>query len=77
MAGDTKMLQIILDRVNEVRDRQDGLEKKMDEGFDKVHNRLDMIGSSVAYLEDDTPTREEHDKLDKRVVRLEKSTASA
>jgi len=67
------------------------LEKKVDKGFDGVNERfeevdkqfvgvnkrLDMIGKSVAYLEDDAPTREEHDKLGKRVTKIEGKRASA
>lgn len=37
----------------------------------RLTKRIDSIGKYQAYLEDDTPTREEHDKLVKRVDRLE------
>jgi tetrahydromethanopterin S-methyltransferase subunit G len=56
--------------------RVDSLEKKIDAGFSKVDSRLDKIGKAVAYLEDDAPTREEFDKLDKRVDGLEQKFAT-
>jgi tetrahydromethanopterin S-methyltransferase subunit G len=38
--------------------------------FKNVNSRLDKIGKSVTYLEDDAPTREEYDKLEKRVTKV-------
>lgn len=53
---------------NEVRSvRQD-----MREGFGEVNKRLDILGKQLSYLEDDAPTREEHDALEKRVEKIEK-----
>ena len=37
----------------------------------KLTDRLDKIGKSVAFLEDDTPTREEFDDLTQRVDKIE------
>ncbi len=79
---DTKMLQAILDGqraikeelkddINSVRKEVNRLHKKADEGFRIVNNRLDNIGKSVAFLEDDAPTREEHNRLEKRVIKIE------
>jgi hypothetical protein len=51
----------------------DSLKSEMREGFRKVNKRLDAIGKSVDYLEDDAPTVEEFDKLEKRVTKLEAS----
>ncbi|HSX48841.1 MAG TPA: hypothetical protein VLE44_01115 [Candidatus Saccharimonadales bacterium] len=77
--ADTKMLQAILDSQvaikKELFDKINGLEAKVDIGFKKVNERLDSIGKSVAYLEDDTPTREEHNKLKKRVKGIENKLA--
>lgn len=57
---DTKILQNILDKVTSI-------EKKADE----TNKRLDKIGKSVAYLEDDTPTIDEFNQLTRRVQKLE------
>ena len=73
--ADTKILQAILDSQTTMRNKLDGLERKVDEGFKEVNKRLDTIGASVAFLEDDTPTREEHNKLKKRVKRIENKLA--
>jgi hypothetical protein len=41
----------------------------------KLTSRIDKIGYQVADLEDDSPTRDEHDKLVKRVEKVEKKVA--
>ena len=68
---DTKMLQAILDRVSLVDKKATSIEKQMKDGFQGVNERLDKIGKSVAYLEDDTPTIDEFNKLIRRVSKLE------
>lgn len=65
MTRDTKILQIILDNQVEMR-------KKMEAGFKSVNERLDKQGAQLAYLEDDAPTREEHDEIEGRVRKLER-----
>lgn len=67
----------MLQMFKKVDERFDALETKMDNRFREVHDRLDKIGLQVARLEDDAPTREEHDVLVKRVTKVEKRTASA
>ena len=56
----------------EMKNGQNLLREVMKVGFDKVNERLGKIGKSVAFLEDDTPTRGEHDKLEKRITKVEK-----
>lgn len=85
-SNNTKMLQAILsgqkaleerlaNRIDKVEGKLEGKINSLDEKLDKVEkrltNRIDRIGRQLAYLEDDTPTREEHDKLEKRVEKLE------
>ena len=45
--------------------------KRMKDGFKKVNYRLNMIGKSVAFLEDDAPTKEDFGKLENRVTKVE------
>ena len=52
------------------------LREEMRHGFRKTHARLDKQGKQFAYLEDDAPTREEHDGLTKRVEKIEKVLSS-
>lgn len=56
--------------------RIDKVEKNLTEKIDTVEKnltaRIDKVGKQLAYLEDDTPTREEFDKLVKRVDRVER-----
>lgn len=81
--SDTKMLQAILDKVNKLEKSNNNIRSEMKEGFEKVNKRFDMVdarldkqGKQLAYLEEDAPTREEHDKLNKRVTKIEKKLAS-
>ena len=55
----------------------DRLEKKVDGGFKKVNERIDKLGKSLAYLEDDAPTRDEFDVLTGRVDKIEQNFASS
>ncbi len=70
-----ELLGLINKNQKELTGKIDSLEKKVDDGFKKVNKRLDSIGESVAYLEDDASTWEEHDKLEKRVKKIEKKLA--
>lgn len=60
-------------RIDGVEGKLVKLEKKMDGGFKKVNERIDKLGKSLAYLEDDTPTRDELDDLTGRVDKIEKN----
>ena len=72
----TKMLQTLINGQAVLRKEmvvgQNSLRNEMREGFKSVNKRLDMIGKSVAFLEDDAPTREEHEELEKRLTKVEK-----
>ena len=79
--GQTAVKQELISRIDRVEKKLDGkidnLEQKVDKldiKIDKVENklteRLDKIGKQLAYLEDDTPTRDEFDKLEQRVNSL-------
>lgn len=69
--GQSALKQEVLKKIGNVDQKVDKLDKKVDEGFKKVNGRLDKIGLSVAHLEDDVPTIEEFDNLEKRVSKLE------
>ncbi len=75
--SETKMLQLILDKVTR-------LENKVDTGFgevklelEKVDKRIDRVGMELAELQDDAPTMREYKSLEKRVSRLEKSSLTS
>lgn len=74
--GQSAMKQELLVKIDKVDKKVGGLSDEMKAGFKKANKRLDKIGKSVAYLEDDTPTREEHDRLEKKVSKIEQSTAT-
>lgn len=57
-------------RIDGVENIIDGVEKRLTE-------RIDKIGLAEAELEDDTPTREEFDGLEKRVSEVEVKIALA
>lgn len=79
---DNKMLQAILDgqsaikeefkvEIGKLGDRIEKLEDKLDKVDKNLTRRIDMIGLQLAQLEDDAPTTEELDKLEKRVSKFE------
>lgn len=74
--SDTKLLQTILDKVSAVQVDIKRLDKKIDGVEERLTKRIDAIGMRLAYLEDDAPTRDEFDHLEKRVTRVEKKLSS-
>jgi len=74
--SDNKLLQAILDGQTSIKKEVGDLKEEMKRGFENVNERLDKQGAQLAYLEDDAPTRDEHDDLEKRVGKLENKTAS-
>ena len=83
--SDTKLIQEVLDKVSSIDDkvntidnRVNSIDKKVDRGFSELREgifengkRIDKIGLQLAELEDDAPTREEHNELESRVDKLE------
>lgn len=76
--GQSTLKQELINRIDKVDLKVDGLDgkvSKLDKKIDKVEKRLtkrlDKIGLQLAYLEDDTPTREEYDDLEQRVDKIE------
>ena len=56
VSGQSAMKQELLSKIDGVDKKVGDLEQKVDKGFRDVNKRLDTIGKSVAYLEDDAPT---------------------
>ncbi len=86
--SDTQMLQAILDGQRAIKEELRGnikrLEEKVHEGFervdkrlDEVSERIDKLGLQIASLEDDAPTVEEFDALEKRVTKLERQLTNS
>ncbi|MDP3982525.1 MAG: hypothetical protein Q8Q65_00405 [bacterium] len=76
--GQSDLKQELLKKIEEVDVKLEGVEERLSKKIDKVESkvlvntkRLDKIGSQLAYLEDDTPTKEEHDQLEERVENIE------
>ena len=69
--GQSAMKQELLSKIDGVDKKVGDPEQKVDKGFRDVNKRLDTIGKSVAYLEDDAPSIKEFDKLEARVTKLE------
>lgn len=63
-------------KVDRLGERVEGLDGKIDRVEKRLTQRLDKIGRQLAYLEDDAPTREEYDNLEKRVDKIEQKVAS-
>lgn len=75
--GQSSFRQEVLSKIDKLDKKVDGLDNKIDRVEKNLAERIDKLGKQLAYLEDDTPTREEFDDLEKRVRRLEPKTASA
>ena len=78
--GQSTFRQEVLGKIDKLdkklTDRIDGLENNLSQRIDLVEknltNRIDKLGMKLAYLEDDTPNREEFDKLEQRVTKIER-----
>ena len=64
--GQSDLKQELLKKIEEVDVTLEGVEERLGKKIDKVEGkvlvntkRLDKIGSQLAYLEDDTPTKED------------------
>lgn len=74
--GQSAMKQELLKEIKELRDQLTEHKIETREGFEQVNKRIDILGKQLAYLEDDTPTREEHDELVARVEKVENAVAT-
>ena len=74
--GQSAMKSELLGEIKKVDKKVDLLKKSMDKGFKDVNARVDKLGKSLAYLEDNAPTREEFEDLDKRVGNFEENFTS-
>lgn len=83
--GQSALKQELVSKINKVDQRVERLEGKIDQVEENLTKkiktveknltrRIDSIGRQLAYLEDDTPTREEFDKLENRVGELEQKS---
>ncbi len=75
--GQSTLKQELLRKIDKVGEKVDGLDVKLDKVEKNLTGRIDKLGKQLAYLEDDTPTREEYDELEKRVDKIEQKTTPA
>ncbi len=79
--SNTKLLQAILDNVVTIKNDLKNLDRKLTKRINdldrKLTKRIDTLGQDLAILDDDAPTREEHDNLEKRVTKIEKKIVQA
>lgn len=71
MASDTKMLQSILDGQTLIRKDIKEVKEEAKKTEGRLTGRIDKLGMQLASLEDDAPTIEEFDDMEKRVTKLE------
>ena len=76
--GQSAFRQEFLDKFNKlekkieaVDERVGGVSTKIDKVEKNLTKRIDKLGKQLAYLEDDAPTREEHEELKTRVTVVE------
>lgn len=84
MNGQSAMKAELLGKIEIIDEKIDRLDKKIDSvklelknDLKKLTKRINVIGLSEARLEDDTPTREEFDKLERKVDILSKNIITA
>ena len=70
------MLESILDGQTLIRKDIKGVKEEAKKTELRLTERIDKLGLQLANLEDDSPTIEEFDGLEKRVSKLEKHAAS-
>lgn len=70
--ADNRILQTILDTVLAVRSEVAEVKENVKDNGDK----LTRLSESLRYLENDTPTIKEFNRLERRVSKLEKQTIS-
>lgn len=75
--GQSAIKQELSGKIDKVDKKVDGLGEKLDKAEKNLTKRIDKLGMQLAYLEDDTPTREEYNNLEKRVDKVEQRVASA
>ncbi|MEK7521875.1 MAG: hypothetical protein AAB599_03720 [Patescibacteria group bacterium] len=76
--GQSALKSGLLKEIGDVKQQMSEFERKIEKRFEEVGNRfdavdkrIDTIGKQVVFLEDDAPTREEHEALEKRVIKIE------
>jgi len=75
--GQSAMKSELLAKIDGVDKKVDSLDKKIDKVEKNLTERIDKIGLQLASLEDDAPTLDEYDNLEKRVGKLEQKIVSA
>lgn len=74
--GQSSFRQEVLSKIDKLDQKLNGLDGKIDRVEKKITDRIDKLGKQLAYLDDDTPTKEEYDNLEKRVGVLEQKITS-
>ncbi|GEM_PF-2781088 len=74
--GQSAIKQELSGKIDRIDQKVDLLDEKLDKVEKNLTGRIDKLGKQLAYLEDDTPTREEYDDLEKRVDKMSGAPAS-
>ena len=67
--GQSAMKQEVLGKIDKVDKKVDQLGEKLNAVEKGLTHRIDKLGKQLAYLEDDAPTREEFDNLEKKIIK--------
>jgi predicted ArsR family transcriptional regulator len=73
--GQSAFRQEVMSKFSQLERKFEKLDGKIDQVEIRLTERLDKIGKQLAFVEDDTPTKEEFEKLEKRVSKLEQPTS--
>ena len=73
--GQSAIKQELSGKIDKLDLKVDKLDEKLDEVEENLTSRIDKLGKQLAYLEDDTPTREEYDELEEKVDGMSQAPA--
>lgn len=75
--GQSAIKQELSGKIDKIDKKVDDLDVKLDKVEKNLTSRIDKLGKQLAYLEDDAPTREEFNNLEKKVDNIEQKPTSA
>lgn len=68
ISGQSILKSELLAKIESVDKKVGKLDEKIDGVEKRLTQRIDKLGATLAYLEDDAPTREEFEALEKKIV---------
>lgn len=74
--GQSTFRQEVQGEIKDLKEMVSKVDQKIDRVEENLTKRMDKIGKQLAYLEDDAPTREVFNNLEKRIGEVEQKVSS-